>query len=35
MISETAATQFSLIISEPACALCAVEFMRHLWKQFC
>ena len=34
MISETTATHFSLMISEPTWALCAVEFMRHPWKQF-
>jgi hypothetical protein len=35
MISESPVTKFSLMISEPTLALCAVESMCHMWKQFC
>ena len=34
MISETASTQFSLMISEPQWTLCVVKSMHHPWKQF-
>jgi hypothetical protein len=34
MISERAATKFSVTISESTGAVCAEESMRHLWKQF-
>jgi hypothetical protein len=34
MISESAATQFSVMISKPTWVVCAVESMRHQWKQF-
>jgi hypothetical protein len=33
-ISDSATTQFLLMISKPTWALCAVESMRHPWKQF-
>jgi len=33
-ISDSAATQFLLMISEPTGALCAVKSKRHSWKQF-
>jgi hypothetical protein len=35
MISDSAATEFLLMISKPTWALCAVEFMPHPCKQFC
>ena len=34
MIFESPATQFSLMISKPTGVMCAVECMRHPWKQF-
>ena len=34
MISEWAATQFSLTIYESTGAVCVEDSMRHLWKQF-
>jgi len=34
MISDSAATKFLLMISKPTWVLCAVESMRHPWKQF-
>jgi len=34
MISESAATQFLLMIFDPTGVACAVESMRHPWKQF-
>jgi len=34
MISDFAATEFLLMISNPTWALCAVESMLHSWKQF-
>jgi len=35
MISESVATQFSLMIFDPSGVTCAVKSMRHPWKQFC
>jgi len=34
MISESAVSQFSLIISKSTGSMCAGESIRHLWKQF-
>jgi hypothetical protein len=34
MFSESATTQFSIMVSESVRAVCAVESMRHPWKQF-
>jgi hypothetical protein len=34
MISDTATSQFSMMISEPTGAVCTFEFMRQPWKHF-